>query len=89
MAPPLLVIEVVSPGEENQQRDYTHKRRQYQDRGIPEYWLIDPSQEIITVLIEDKIYKEFGVFRGADSIQSPTFQAFSVTAERVLKSGQQ
>lgn len=89
MPPPLLVIEAVSSGEESRQRDYTNKRRQYQDREIPEYWLVDPGQKIITVLkLEDKIYQEFSVFRGADSIQSPTWH-LSVTAEQVLKSGQQ
>jgi Uma2 family endonuclease len=41
MESPLLVIEAVSPGESNRQRDYIDKRKQYQDRGIPEYWLID------------------------------------------------
>ena len=34
MAPPLLVIEAVSPGRENRERDYIDKRSQYQDRGI-------------------------------------------------------
>ena len=88
IAPPFLVIEVVSPGEENRQRDYTNKRRQYQDREIPEYWLIDPSQAVITVLkLEDQFYQEFGVFRGTDSIQSPTLPSLSVTAEQVLNSG--
>ena len=71
MEPPLLVIEAVSPGEENQERDYTDKRSQYQDRGIPEYWLIDPSQQIITVLqLEGNVYKKVGVLRGNDLIIS-------------------
>lgn len=89
MAPPLLVIEVVSPGEENRERDYSDKRKQYQDRGIPEYWLLDPSQQIFTVLrLEGKQYKELGVFRGDDSIQSIVFPNLSLTAEQVLSSGQ-
>ncbi|WP_432811627.1 Uma2 family endonuclease [Pantanalinema sp. GBBB05] len=37
MAPPLLVIEVVSSGELQRDRDYIAKRSQYQDLGIPEY----------------------------------------------------
>ncbi len=42
MSPPLLVVEVVSPGELQRERDYIAKRIQYQDCGIPEYWIVDP-----------------------------------------------
>lgn len=88
MEPPLLVIEAVSPGGENRERDYTEKRKQYQDRGISEYWLIDPTQQMITVLqLESKVYKELGVFRGTDPVQSITFPDLLLTAEQVLKAG--
>ncbi len=50
MAPPLLVIEVVSPGEIPRERDYIAKRTQYQDCGIPEYWIVDPQTKTILVL---------------------------------------
>ena len=50
MPPPQLVAEVVSPGDDNAERDYTDKREQYQKRGIPEYWLINPEYQAITVL---------------------------------------
>ncbi len=43
MAPPLLVIEIVSPGELQRDRDYVAKRMQYQDHAIPEYWIVDPQ----------------------------------------------
>ena len=43
MAPPLLVVEVVSPGTENHRRDYVEKRNQYEWRGIPEYWIFRPG----------------------------------------------
>lgn len=89
MAPPILVIEAVSPGGENRERDYTDKRSQYQDRGIPEYWLIDPSQQIITVLqLEGNVYKEVGVLRRNDLIRSSEFPILMLTAEQVLRSGQ-
>ncbi len=40
MPPPLLVVEVVSP--KQQERDYRHKRTEYAERHIPEYWIVDP-----------------------------------------------
>lgn len=89
MEPPLLVIEAVSPREENQERDSTDKRSQYQDRGIPEYWLIDSNQQIITVLqLEGNVYKKVGVFRGNDLIISLEFPNLMLTAEQVLRAGQ-
>ena len=89
MAPPILVIEAVSSGGENRERDYTDKRSQYQDRGIPEYWLIDPSQQIITVLqLEGNVYTEVGVLRRNDLIRSSEFPILMLTAEQVLRSGQ-
>ena len=41
MPPPALVVEVVSPGKENHNRDYRFKRSEYAARGIAEYWIID------------------------------------------------
>jgi Uma2 family endonuclease len=54
MPPPALVVEVVSPGEPgtpNYDRDYVDKPKEYADRGIPEYWIIDPERQVILVLM--------------------------------------
>lgn len=50
MPPPQLVVEVVSPGKANRERDLIRKRARYAARGIPEYWLIDSQDQTITVL---------------------------------------
>ena len=44
-----LVIEVVS--EKNRPHDIKKKRVEYAQAGIPEYWIIDPEEETITVLV--------------------------------------
>ncbi|MEQ8469390.1 Uma2 family endonuclease [Coleofasciculus sp. E1-EBD-02] len=88
MQPPLVVIEAVSPGLSNRERDYIDKRKQYQDRGIPEYWLIDPARATVTVLeLVDGIYRELGVFRGEDLIQSSVIQELNLTAQQLLQAG--
>lgn len=88
MAPPELVIEVVSPGELQRDRDYIAKRIQYENRGIPEYWIIDPEQQLITVLaIDNSKYIEAGQFRDAEAIASPTFPEFTLTAAEILTAG--
>jgi Uma2 family endonuclease len=89
MEPPELVIEAVSPGEINRERDYVAKRKQYQERSIPEYWLIDRVQQTITVLeLLGGFYQELGVFSGSDQIQSNVISELSLTAEEVLTAGQ-
>ncbi|MEB3212593.1 MAG: Uma2 family endonuclease [Leptolyngbyaceae bacterium] len=90
MLPPHLVVEVVSPGEQNRKRDYERKRRQYAARGIPEYWLIDPSDRSVTVLeLDDGKYIKLNRFTNDTPIQSPELERLNVslalTADRLLK----
>jgi Uma2 family endonuclease len=90
MPPPPLVVEVVSPGDENSEnykRDYQDKRDQYAAIGIPEYWLIDPERSWVMVgtLMGDR-YK-FKPFRGAETIVSPGFPMLQFTALQVLAAG--
>jgi Uma2 family endonuclease len=88
---PTLVVEIVSPGQpstENYTRDYVRKHAQYAAREIPEYWLIDPARNVITVLILDgKQYFEVGQFRGLDRLNSPTYPNLQLTAEQILSAG--
>ena len=87
MLPPLLVIEAVSPG--NRNSDYIDKRAQYQNRGIPEYWLIDPAIATVTVLkLVDGIYQELCVSRGTDPISSLIIPGLSLTANQIFEAGQ-
>ena len=84
MPPPLLVVEVVSPGQTNRERDYEAKRAQYQARGILEYWLLDPEQQIVMVLtLVAGMYQE-AIFQRGDRILSSLFPAVALTAEQVL-----
>lgn len=58
MIPPLLVIEVVSPGKEAADRDYRYKRSEYAARGIQYYWIFDPQFKVATFLeLIDGIYE--------------------------------
>ncbi len=45
-----LIMEVISSDPEDRRRDLVTKRREYARARIPEYWIIDPLKEIITVL---------------------------------------
>ncbi|UIE36883.1 Uma2 family endonuclease [Leptodesmis sichuanensis] len=85
MAPPLLVVEVVSPGDLQRDRDYIAKRIQYQDRAIPEYWIIDPQRSTILVLalVGDR-YTESGTFQGNNVVESPQFGTLNVTPDQIF-----
>ncbi len=85
MAPPLLVVEVVSPGELQRNRDYIAKRSQYQDCGIPEYWIIDPDTQTLLVLeLIGKDYTEVGSFSGNEQVLSPQFSELNLTAGQIF-----
>ena len=43
-----LVVEIVSAGDAT--RDVVVKRREYADAAIPEYWIVDPTAQTVTVL---------------------------------------
>ena len=85
MPPPLLVVEVVSPGELQRSRDYVAKRMQYQDCGIPEYWIIDPQRQSILILeLSESTYQEVGIFSNNSRLLSSQFQSLNLTAAQVF-----
>lgn len=83
MPPPLLVIEVVSPGQEN--RDYRYKRSEYGARGIAEYWIVDPMQQKMTVLEWVEGLYEEKVYEGNNPIISPLFGVLNLTTAQILQ----
>ena len=86
MPPPELIIEVASPGKTNEERDYRYKRSEYGARGVPEYWVINPSDRNITVFRLEAGFYESAVYSGEMLIQSQ-FEALRLTADQVLKRG--
>ena len=85
MPPPELVVEVVSPGKENTNRDYRYKRSEYAARGIAEYWIIDPKQaQVIVLTLIDGLYEE-AVYRDEEPLVSRSFPGIDLTAKQVLQ----
>ncbi|MTJ08215.1 MULTISPECIES: Uma2 family endonuclease [unclassified Anabaena] len=84
MPPPLIAIEVVSPGTENEVRDYRFKRSEYAARGIAEYWIVDPVRNKITVLsLVEGFYEEF-IYTGDDLIKSEVFPEIEMKVSDIL-----
>ena len=78
-----LVVEVVSPDDPD--RDLVEKRADYAEAGIPEYWIVDPRDETITVLaLESAAYVEHGVFSAGDSAGSRLLEGFAADVTAVF-----
>ncbi|MEH2363068.1 Uma2 family endonuclease [Nostoc sp.] len=79
---PILVVEVVS--ESTQTTDYRSKRSEYAVLEIPEYWIVDPIQEIVTVCTLVEGFYDPVAFRGQERIISSTFPQLDLSTEQVL-----
>jgi Uma2 family endonuclease len=91
MPAPCLVVEIVSPdepGEPNYDRDYIEKRQEYAQRGISEFWLIDPARAVVLVLSLTGESYQVAEFHGADPIQSRQFQLLALSAQQILSAGE-
>jgi len=83
-----LVFEIVSGGAEDRKRDLEDKRADYAAAGIPEYWIVDPLEQCITVLtLNGQVYREQGVYRAGEMAASVLLQGFSVDVSSVLAAG--
>lgn len=92
MPPPALVIEVVSPGQQNRdspserlrQRDYRYKHTEYAAREIAEYWIVDPETKQVTVCRWDNGLYEDTVYAGSARIQSAIVPNFALTSAEIF-----
>jgi Uma2 family endonuclease len=83
---PDLVMEVLS--EENRCHDLVTKREEYAQAGIPEYWIADPQEESITVLVDEsgrKAYIEHGIFRKGDLAISHVLPGFRIEVAAIFR----
>ena len=82
-----LVVEVVSPDDPG--RDFVQKRDDYAEARIPEYWIVDPGTETITVFtLAGGTYVERGVFDRSAHASSEILDGFGVAVDEVLRAGE-
>lgn len=78
-----VAVEVVSA--DDPERDTKIKRKDYAQAGIPEYWIVNPLNATITVLILDgNSYIEHGVFHRGDRAASKLLSGFAVSVDEVF-----
>ena len=78
-----LVVEVVS--DDDRRRDLETKRFEYAQTGIPEYWIIDPKLNEISVLkLSSDHYELHGTFIRGQQATSAMLEGFEIDVARVL-----
>jgi Uma2 family endonuclease len=83
-----VVMEIVSPGKDNRHRDLKEKRRVYAKAKIPEYWIVDPKEQMITVLtLGTRSYKVHGKFKPGNKATSKLLPGFTVDVADVFAAG--
>jgi Uma2 family endonuclease len=83
-----MVIEVVSEDAESRKRDLVDKRDDYAAAGIPEYWIVDPQEQSVTVLaLDGKEYRVHGQFKPSTRATSALLSEFSVDVAELFAAG--
>ena len=78
-----LVIEVVSP--DRPERDTEEKVRDYAEAGIPEYWIVNPLDETVTVLtLEEQAYALHGIFHRGQRAISKLLDGFGIEVDDIF-----
>lgn len=80
-----LVVEVVS---QDRRRDLEIKVAEYAEAGIPEYWIVDPREQRITVLtLAADRYEVHGEFAQGQRAGSVLLSGFEVDVTAVFPAG--
>ncbi|WP_341527146.1 Uma2 family endonuclease [Nostoc sp. UHCC 0302] len=75
---PELVVEVLSPGTENEKRDRELKLKLYSAQGVREYWIVDwRKQQVEVYRREQAILKLVATLFNGDELSSPLLPDFT------------
>ena len=81
---PELVVEILSPGSDNVQRDRETKRALYSRQKVQEYWLVDWRLRIVEVYRHDgRALELVATLSGDDALTSPLLPGFSCPLRRL------
>lgn len=80
--PPLLVVEVVS--ESSRAADYRAKRAEYCVLGIGEYWIVDPLEEKVSLLLLHEGWYDVLELQGSERLPSKVFVGLELQAGEIL-----
>ena len=80
-----LVIEILSPGTQNRQRDLSAKRRLYGKYGVKEYWIVDcENREVLVLRLQGQMLEEIATLKGDDELTSPLLSGFQLKVSTIF-----
>jgi Uma2 family endonuclease len=85
MAAPELIVEVLSPGADNERRDRETKLKLYTSRGVQDYWILDWRLKQVEVY-----HRQTGILQlvatlfPGDTLTSPLLPGFACDVERLF-----
>jgi Uma2 family endonuclease len=82
---PELIVEVVSGGEKNSERDRQVKRQLYSRRAVREYWVVDPQLKTLEIYrLQENVLGLDATLRGSDVLASPLLPGFSCSVSEIF-----
>lgn len=81
---PDLIIEILSPGAENERRDRKAKLQLYRKYGVKEYWIVDPRRKTIDVYRSHKL-RLSAKFSRRDEITTPMLPGFRSAVRDIVE----
>jgi Uma2 family endonuclease len=86
VAAPDLIIEIVSPGSENRDRDLKVKRSLYGKYGVQEYWAVDHENRSVFIFrLEGTVLEHVSSLTGDDTFTSSLLPGFVLQLSEVFK----
>lgn len=78
------IIEIVSPG--NTKKEIDDKFEIYQENGVREYWIIQPTDETLTVFeLKEQRFQFIKIYNNVDEAQVGIFPGFTIDLKGVFK----
>lgn len=85
-AAPDLVVEILSPGEPNADRDRKMKLQLYSREGAGEYWIVDPEARMLALHRPvDGVLRLVALLEGEDRLTSPILPGFDIPLSSLFK----
>ncbi len=81
---PTIVVEFVSEGKVNQERDYIAKRAEYREISVKAYWVIDRFRRSLTVYVCGGEKDEEHLIPEGQKYESPLLPGFELDVARIL-----
>jgi Uma2 family endonuclease len=80
-----LVIEILSSGKENRERDLSVKRQLYAKYGVQEYWIVDSENQCVLIYrLQGSILEEIAKLGVEDEITTPLLPQFQSKVSSVF-----